>query len=93
MKRILLILLVELSIFCDPIFAKDLVKIKAEVCVVGAGSAGIGAALAASCAGALLRKSLTSSPSISIGFIKPFLMKAAQYLNLVIFTKQSITTI
>ena len=52
MQRILLILLVELSIFCDPIFAKDLVKIKADVCIVGAGSAGIGAALAASRAGA-----------------------------------------
>jgi hypothetical protein len=52
MQRILLILLVELSIFCDPIFATDLVKIKADVCIVGAGSAGIGAALAASRAGA-----------------------------------------
>lgn len=52
MKNKLLVQIIMLSFFCSSIVAKDIIKINVDVCVVGAGSAGIGAALAASRSGA-----------------------------------------
>lgn len=51
MKRNLIILLLGYILFSTPLIAQNITRIKTEVCIVGAGSGGIGAALAASRAG------------------------------------------
>jgi len=51
MRKILLTLLLGSFILCNPIFAQKITHIKTDVCIIGAGSGGIGAALAASRAG------------------------------------------
>lgn len=50
--KIILFILIELSILCNTTFAKEPIQIKTQICIVGAGSGGIGAALAAARAGA-----------------------------------------
>lgn len=51
MRKILFILLFGLSILSKSIVAQNITSIKTDVCIVGAGSGGIGAALAASRSG------------------------------------------
>jgi hypothetical protein len=51
MRKILFILLFGLSILSKSIVAQNITSIKTDVCIIGAGSGGIGAALAASRAG------------------------------------------
>jgi hypothetical protein len=50
--KIILFILTEVFILCNTTFAKETIRLKTDICIVGAGSGGIGAALAAARAGA-----------------------------------------
>lgn len=51
MQKGLIILSILLCLFNKSVFSQDIIQIKTDVCIVGAGSGGIGAALAAARAG------------------------------------------